>query len=86
MWFYAFLFFVNVVAIVCSILALIKLLKVLRVVAVKLQHENDHSSVVDRKTENQMKKTIKRKQSSVFAKVVLRCIIYPLGKYTRFHF
>jgi hypothetical protein len=81
MWFYGFIFFVNVVAILCSVLALVKLIKELRVVAAKLQHGNDHSSIVDRTTENQMNKSIKKRQSGVFTKVVLRCIIYPLGKY-----
>lgn len=53
--------------------------------AAQLQNDNDNSSVANRRNEDQMQKSIKKRQSSVFTKVVLRCIIYPLGKYSMYN-
>jgi hypothetical protein len=46
----------------------------------RLQHANHHSTHYGSPTNNQLKSTVKKQHHTVFTKVVLRCIIYPLGK------
>ncbi|KAI9483016.1 MAG: hypothetical protein EXX96DRAFT_556540 [Benjaminiella poitrasii] len=84
MWFYGFIFFINIVAVICSILAMSKLIHEQKQVASKMRYINASSSFTNNNTDQHLEKTVKKRHNSVFTKVVLRCIIYPLGTFEKF--
>ncbi|KAI8887108.1 hypothetical protein K501DRAFT_269079 [Backusella circina FSU 941] len=73
MWYYSFLFFVNVIAIICSVAAMVKLVNEQHTLKRNMDALNNNSALP-----NNNYSTVKEQQNSVFTKVVLRCIIYPL--------
>lgn len=79
MWFYGFIFFVNVIAIFCSVAAMIKLLHEQKLLAQKMNGIAISSSLTDIHTDENMDTSIKKRHSYVFSTVVVRCIVYPLG-------
>ncbi len=81
MWFYGCIFLVNVLAVFCSVIAMNKLLREQKVLAKKLDNIALSSSFGNTDTEEQQShSSAKRKKNSVFSTVVVRCILYPLGK------
>lgn len=79
MWFYGCIFFVNVIAIVCSITAMIKLLHEHKQLEKKMNNIALQSSFTSRDNER-LDKSLKKKRNAIFTTVVVRCILYPLGK------
>ena len=59
-----------------------KLIYEQRLVATKMHIINADSEFTSKYTDNQLDKSVKQQHSNVFSKVVLRCIIYPLGNIT----
>lgn len=77
MWFYSFLFFSIFTAAICSVIAAVKLIREQRIITqidpndtiepINAAINNDHSQY-------------NKNHSSVFRRVVIRCVMYPLGK------
>lgn len=78
MWFYGFLFLTVVIAAVCSIIALIKLMREHHTLTGKWTHITSMSQTAD-SNQSSIEQRIKS-QTNIFLRVVLRCILYPLGK------
>ncbi|KAG2235736.1 hypothetical protein BDF21DRAFT_452187 [Thamnidium elegans] len=72
-WFYTFLFFCIFVAAACSVIASIKLLREHNTLIKKFASSNMIHVTSDAEIERYM-----RNQSSIFRKVVSRCVLYPL--------
>lgn len=56
-----------------------KLIHEQRLVATKMHTMNADSEITSKYAGNQLDKSVKQRHDNVFFKVVLRCIIYPLG-------
>lgn len=78
MWFYGFIFFVNVIAIFCSVAAMIKLIREQKALAEKMNDIAISSSLSNIHADENMDTSIKKRHSYVFSTVVVRCIVYPL--------
>lgn len=78
MWFYGFLFLTVVIAAVCSIIALIKLILERYALIGKFIHTASLPQTAD-SSQSSIEQRIKS-QSSIFMRVVSRCVLYPLGK------
>ncbi|KAI8078695.1 uncharacterized protein BX664DRAFT_369152 [Halteromyces radiatus] len=74
MWYYGFLFFINIVAGISSGIALYKLIHEQQA----LRKNVDHNTYMGEASTNQAESRFQRRQSAVLSKVVVRCIIYPL--------
>lgn len=73
-WFYAILFFCIFVASTCSVIASIKLLRERNTLIKKFTSSNTINVTSDAEIQKYI-----RNQSSIFRKVVSRCVLYPLG-------
>jgi len=78
MWFFGFLFLSIVIATVCSITALVKLTHEHHTLAGKWIHIASMSQTAE-SARSSVDQRIKM-QSSVFMRVISRCVLYPLGK------
>ncbi|KAL9540746.1 hypothetical protein MBANPS3_009513 [Mucor bainieri] len=78
MWFYGFLFFSVVIAAICSIIALVKLTHEHHTLVGKWVHIASMSQAAE-SAQSSVEQRIKA-QSSVFMRVISRCVLYPLGK------
>lgn len=76
MWYYGFLFFINLLAGLSSAIALYKLIHEQRA----LRKNVDHTTYMGQASTNEVETRFQRRQSAVLSKVVSRCIIYPLSK------
>ncbi|KAI8331508.1 hypothetical protein BC941DRAFT_438576 [Chlamydoabsidia padenii] len=74
MWYYGFLFFINLLAGISSGIALYKLIHEQRA----LRKNVDNTTYMGQASTNQVESRFQRRQSAVLTKVVSRCIIYPL--------
>ncbi|GAA5797559.1 hypothetical protein HPULCUR_002947 [Helicostylum pulchrum] len=72
-WFYTFLFFCIFVAASCSVIASIKLLRERNMLIKKFASSN----MINVTSDAEIQKYV-RNQSSIFRKVVSRCVLYPL--------
>ncbi|GAN07384.1 hypothetical protein MAM1_0159d06881 [Mucor ambiguus] len=78
MWYYGFIFFVNIIAVCCSIMAMIKLIQEQRSVQSRMHTINANSEFTSKQTGRHLNKTVRQRHNNVFSKVVMRCTIYPL--------
>ncbi|ORZ25475.1 hypothetical protein BCR42DRAFT_400244 [Absidia repens] len=74
MWYYGFLFFINILAGISSAIALYKLIHEQRA----LRKNIDNTTYMGEASTNQIGSRIQRRHSAILSKVVTRCIIYPL--------
>lgn len=79
MWFYGFLFLSVMIAAVCSVIALVKLTREHHTLVGKWIHIASMSQTAE-PAQSSVDQRVKA-QSSVFMRVVSRCVLYPLGKY-----
>lgn len=56
-----------------------KLIHEQRLVATKMHTMNADSEIISKYAGNHLDKSVKQRHDNIFSKVVLRCIIYPLG-------
>lgn len=75
MWFYSFLFFSIFVAALCSAIASIKLVREQRMIT----YENESSETINAAIDGGSTQYNRRKPN-VFRRVIIRCVMYPLGK------
>ncbi|KAG1113913.1 hypothetical protein G6F42_014334 [Rhizopus arrhizus] len=77
MWYYGFLFLSIMIASICSITALVKLMKEHHTLVGKWAHIASMSQAAE-SAQSSVEQRIKA-QSSIFVRVVSRCVLYPLG-------
>ncbi|CAO0789517.1 unnamed protein product [Mucor circinelloides] len=76
MWYYGFLFLSIMIASICSITALVKLMKEHHTLVGKWAHIASMSQAAE-SAQSSVEQRIKA-QSSIFVRVVSRCVLYPL--------